>query len=110
MSGRTNRANGPEFPCVRPIVGEFGRNFWKKKERGWGDRCSRQEYRCEFVDAEDAVFREADVLASLARGVTPLSTSAVAVFVRSSYATSRRAASTVHSVSEPVASSIRAIS
>jgi hypothetical protein len=46
--------------------------FLEEERQRLGESMFRQEYLCEFVDAEDAVFREADVLASLTRGVPPL--------------------------------------
>ena len=46
--------------------------FLEEERKRMGETMFRQEYLCDFMDAQDAVFREADVLASLARGVEPL--------------------------------------
>lgn len=46
--------------------------FLEEERKRMGETLFRQEYLCEFMDGEDAVFREADVLASLQRGVAPL--------------------------------------
>jgi hypothetical protein len=52
--------------------------FLEEERRSMGDWWYRQEYGCEFMDAQDAVFRQADIAAAITSEVAPLFGSEVA--------------------------------
>jgi hypothetical protein len=52
--------------------------FLEEERRSMGDWWYRQEYLCAFMDARDAVFRQADIAAAITPDVAPLFGSEVA--------------------------------
>ena len=68
-------AAGAEWKRVRVPATECPRisaEFLEEERATMGERWFRQEYLCEFVEADDAVFREADVYGCLRDDVPPL--------------------------------------
>ncbi len=61
------RVEVPAAMCPR-----IGAEFLAEERRSMGEWWYRQEYCCEFMDAEDAVFRYADIIAALTPDVAPL--------------------------------------
>jgi hypothetical protein len=61
------RVRAPATECAR-IVPEF----LEEERRVQGDRWFRQEYMCEFVEAEDGVFGYEDILGMIDHSIDPL--------------------------------------
>ena len=68
---------GKEWRRVRAPATECARikpAFLEEERRVQGDRSFRQEYMCEFTEAEDGVFRWDEIAGAVDRGEEPLAT------------------------------------